>query len=90
MKNSTGLHSSGPKKSNSLETQSPTSSTLKTVEGKHDLQIQWSVNNDNDFKKYIIRRSRTSDMKNEEVIIDIFNRLDTNRISSGCCIFLSN
>ena len=87
VKNSTGLHSSGPKKSNSLETQSPTSPTLKTVEGRHDLQIQWTVNNDNDFKKYTICRSRTSDMKNEEVLIDIFNRLDTNHVLALDAVF---
>ena len=68
-------------KCNSLETQRPTSPTLKTVEGKHDLQIKWTMNNDNDFKKYTICRSRTCDMKkNEEVLIDIFNRLDTNHV----------
>ena len=79
-KHNTGLNTNGPKKCNPLETQRPTASTLKTFEGKYDLQIHWTSNYDNDFKIYRIFRSRSSDMKDEEVVIDIFSRLDTNHV----------
>ena len=82
VKNITGLHTSGEKSTHDLEIKPPISSSLKTVEGKYDLKIQWSLNKDVDFDQYILMRSKTESMSNKEEIETFLVREDTTHILS--------
>lgn len=82
VKNTTGLHTSGEKKSHTLETQAPHNSKLQTVKGRYDLKIKWSMNRDDDFEKYTIYRSNTEAMENKDKVKDILDREDTIQILS--------
>ncbi len=82
VKNTTGLHTSGVRKSNTLELEAPKGSTLQTIEGRYDLKIQWEMNNDEDFERYIIYRSSMVDMKDKEKVKDVLSREDTIQVLS--------
>ena len=77
VRNTTGLHTFGVRKSNALEQEAPKSSNLSTLEGMHDLKIQWTANKDEDFEKYTIYRSNMVDMKDKEKVKDVLLREDT-------------
>ncbi|MAI87157.1 MAG: hypothetical protein CMF99_08460 [Candidatus Marinimicrobia bacterium] len=80
--NTTRLHTSGERKSNTLEVEAPKSSSLQTMEGRYDLKIQWTKNKDEDFEKYTIYRSSVADMKNKEKVKDVLSREDTIQVLS--------
>ena len=80
--NTTGLHTSGMKKRNTLEIQAPISSRLQKVEGKHDLKIQWKMNRDDDFERYTIYRSNTEEMKQKHKVKDVLQKEDTIKVLS--------
>lgn len=82
VKNTTGLHTSGLRKSNTIEVKAPKSSSLQTMEGRYDLKIQWTPSKDEDFEKYTIYRSSMADMKNKEKVKDVLLREDTIQIFS--------
>ena len=80
--NTTGLHTIGVRKSNTLEVEAPKSSSLQTMEVKYDLKIQWTTNKDEDFEKYTIYRSSIADMKDKEKVKDVLLREDTIQVLS--------
>ena len=80
--NTTGLHTIGVRKSNTVEVKAPQSSSLQTMEGRHDLKIQWTTNKDEDFEKYTIYRSSIVDMKDKEKVKDVLLREDTIQVLS--------
>ena len=80
--NETGLNTSGMKKSNNVEIQAPRSSRLRTVDGKYDLKIEWTMNRDIDFEKYTVIRSNNEQMKNKEKVKDFLKREDTTLVLS--------
>ena len=80
--NTTGLHTSGMKKSNTIEMQAPTSSRLQKVEGKYDLKIEWTMNRDDDFERYTIYRSNTEEMKQKNKVKDVLQKEDTIKVLS--------
>jgi len=80
--NTAGLHTIGMKKSNIIEIQAPKSSILQTVEGKHDLKIEWTMNKDDDFEKYTIYRSNSEEMKYKHKVKDILQKEDTIQVLS--------
>lgn len=80
--NITGLHTIGVRKSNTVEVKAPKSSSLQTMEGRHDLKIQWTTNKDEDFEKYTIYRSSIVDMKDKEKVKDVLLREDTIQVLS--------
>ncbi len=82
VRNTTGLHTSGVRKSNTLEMEAPKGSSLQTMEGRYDLKIQWTMNKDEDFEKYTIYRSSVADMKNKEKVKDVLLREDTIQVLS--------
>lgn len=82
VRNTTGLHTTGERKSNIREVEAPKSSSLRTMEGRHDLKIQWTPNKDEDFEKYIIYRSSMADMKYKEKVKDVLLREDTIQVLS--------
>ena len=82
VRNTTGLHTSGERKSNTLEVEAPKSSNLQTMKGRHDLKIQWTANKDEDFGKYTIYRSSMADMKDKEKVKDVLLREDTIQVLS--------
>ena len=82
VRNTTGLHTSGERKRNTLEVEAPKSSSLQTMEGRYDLKIQWTTNKDEDFEKYTIYRSSMADMKNKEKVKDVLLREDTVHVLS--------
>ena len=82
VRNTTGLHTSGERKSNPLEVEAPKSSSLQTMEGRYDLKIQWTMNKDEDFERYTIYRSSMADMKNKEKVKDVLIREDTIQVLS--------
>ena len=82
VRNTTGLHTTGERKSNIREVEAPKSSSLHTMEGRHDLKIQWTANKDEDFGKYTIYRSSMADMKDKEKVKDVLLREDTIQVLS--------
>ena len=82
VRNTTGLHTSGERKSNTLELEAPKSSSLQTMEGRYDLKIQWTMNKDEDFERYTIYRSSMADMKDKEKVKDVLLREDTIQVLS--------
>ena len=82
VKNTTGLHTSGERKSNTLELEAPKSSNLQTLDGRYDLKIQWTMNKDDDFERYAIYRSSMADMKDKEKVKDVLLREDTIQVLS--------
>ena len=82
VRNTTGLHTSGERKSNTLEVEAPKSSSLQTMEGRYDLKIQWTMNKDEDFEQYTIYRSSKADMKGKEKVKDVLLREDTIQVLS--------
>ena len=82
VRNTTGLHTTGERKSNTREVEAPKSSSLHTMEGRHDLKIQWTANKDEDFGKYTIYRSSMADMKDKEKVKDVLLREDTIQVLS--------
>ena len=82
VRNTTGLHTSGVRKSNTLELEAPKGSSLQTMEGRYDLKIQWTMNKDEDFERYTIYRSSVADMKDKEKVKDVLLREDTIQVLS--------
>ena len=82
VRNTTGLHTSGERKSNPRELEAPKGSSLQTMEGRHDLKIQWTMNKDEDFERYTIYRSSMADMKDKEKVKDVLLREDTIQVLS--------
>ena len=63
--NETGLNTSGMKKVIMLKFRL-LKVPVRTVDGKYDLKIEWTMNRDIDFEKYTILRSNNEQMKNKE------------------------
>ena len=82
VRNKTGLHTSGVRKSNTLEVKPPKSSSLQTMDGRYDLKIQWTMNKDDDFERYTIYRSSTAEMKDKEKVKDVLLKEDTIQVLS--------
>ncbi len=80
--NTTGLHTNGLKKSNTIELEAPKGSSLQTMEGRYDLKIQWTMNKDEDFEQYTIYRSSVAEMKDKEKVKDVLLREDTIQVLS--------
>ena len=82
VRNTTGLHTSGARKSNILELEAPKGSSLQTMEGRYDLKLQWTMNKDEDFERYTIYRSSMAEMKNKEKVKDVLIKEDTIQVLS--------
>ena len=80
--NTTGLHTIGVRKSNTLEVEAPKGSSLQTMEGRYDLKIQWTMNKDEDFERYTIYRSSMAEMKDKEKVKDVLSKEDTIQVLS--------
>ncbi|MBA65005.1 MAG: hypothetical protein CMG55_04305 [Candidatus Marinimicrobia bacterium] len=82
VKNTTGLHTAGERKTHKLEINAPRNSTLQIVKGNYDLKIKWSMNQDDDFGKYILYRSKNENMVKKDPVKDIIKRIDTMQVLS--------
>jgi len=85
--NNYNLSSDGTRQTHELETESPNSSLLRLLNGKDDIRICWTKNNDEDFLKYNIYRSKNKDMLNKEHIKEVFKQSDTVQVLAMDSVF---